>query len=110
LKRCHDRRTELAPRARSELGEAKLERELCVGGSGVETLEDLRQPLPRRRRARYLERPLPLGETAVEDQPRKAAEVISVQVRHGHEGDAGRIEAVPLQRRECARAAVDQQW
>ena len=77
----HHRRTELAAHPFGELGESNLERQLGVGGSGIQPREDLFQPLARRRRARDHEGARAVAETTIQNQPGKTAKVISVQVR-----------------------------
>jgi len=49
---------------------------------------------------------MPVAELAVQQQVRQSAEVVAVQVGHGHDRHVVGVEAAPLEPNQGARAAV----
>ena len=83
---------------------------LVRGGARKEYLERRIQPCTRARRPRDQERPLALGkELGIEQEERKCAEMVAVQMREHDPIDAIGIEAVRLERDQRGGTAIDQE-
>ena len=83
---------------------------LVRGGARKEYLERRIQPCTRARRPRDQERPLALGkELGIEQEERKCAEMVPVQMREHDPIDAIGIEAVRLERDQRGGTAIDQE-